>query len=80
VGLVVGAIAPKPFEIKESLSALIGKKPSAESRSLAAREAAREARKISGSPRLTPYLQKVMPIHIERLLEQATQQALMDRQ
>jgi len=79
VGLVVGAIAPRPFEIKESLSALIGKKPSAESRSLAAREAAKEARKISGSPRLTPHLQKVIPIYIERLLDQATQQALMDR-
>jgi 4-hydroxybenzoyl-CoA reductase subunit beta len=79
VELVVGALAPKPIEIRESLSLLIGKKLSAELSSGAAREATREARKISGSPRLTPYLQKVMPIHIERLLEQATQQAQMDQ-
>jgi 4-hydroxybenzoyl-CoA reductase beta subunit len=79
VVLVVGAIVPKPIEIKESVSALIGKKPSSELRSLAAREAAREVRKISGSPRLTPYLQKVIPVYIERLLDQATQQASTDR-
>ncbi|MBW2514633.1 MAG: FAD binding domain-containing protein, partial [Deltaproteobacteria bacterium] len=79
VELVVGALAPKPIEIRESLSVLVGKKPSPELWSGAAREATREVRKISGSPRLTPYLQKAMPIYIERVLEQATQQALMDR-
>ena len=79
VELVVGALAPKPIEIRESLSPLIGKKLSSELRSVAAREATREVRKISGSPRLTPYLQKVVPIYIERLLDQATHQASMDR-
>ena len=79
VELVVGALAPKPIKIRESLSLLIGKKLSSEVCSGAAREVTREVRKISGSPRLTPYLQKIIPIHIERLMEQATQQALMDR-
>jgi 4-hydroxybenzoyl-CoA reductase subunit beta len=74
--LVVGAIGPAPVEVKESLSCLAGENPSEKMWAEAARGVAREAIRLSRSPRLTPYLQEVVTAYAERLFQQAWQKAI----
>jgi 4-hydroxybenzoyl-CoA reductase subunit beta len=68
--LIVGSIGPEPVEVKESLSCLMGELPSENLFAQAAQGVAKEAIKLSRSPRLTPYLQSVVTVYAERLFQQ----------
>ena len=74
--LIIGSIGPAPVEVKASLSCLLGELPSETLLAQAAQGAAKEAMKISRSPRLSLYLQDVVTAYAERLFQQAWQQAL----
>jgi 4-hydroxybenzoyl-CoA reductase subunit beta len=74
--LIIGSIGPAPVEVKESLSGIIGEVPSEHLWAQVARGVAREAVRVSRSPRLTPYLQDVVTANAERLFKKTWQQAL----
>jgi 4-hydroxybenzoyl-CoA reductase subunit beta len=77
--LVVGAIAPAPVELKESLSSLQGQYPSVALWAKAARKATKEAVRLARSPRLTPYLQEVLSVYAERLFKETLDLAKANR-
>jgi 4-hydroxybenzoyl-CoA reductase subunit beta len=77
--LILGSIGPAPVEVKESLSDTIGEVPSENLWAQVARGVAREAVKMSRTPRLTPYLQDVVTVNTERLFQKAWQQAVGSR-
>jgi len=77
--LIVGSICPEPVEVEESLSCLMGELPSEKLFALAAEGVAREAIRLSRSPRLTPYLQSVVTVYAERLFQRIWRQTTGDQ-
>jgi 4-hydroxybenzoyl-CoA reductase subunit beta len=69
--LVVGAIGPKPVELKESLSFLVGQDPSSALWEQAAKRLGGEVVRMARSPRLTRYLREILAVYAERLLSEA---------
>jgi 4-hydroxybenzoyl-CoA reductase subunit beta len=69
--LVVGAIGPKPVELTESLSFLVGQTPSAALWEEAAKRAGEAVARMARSPRLTGYIRAIFPVYAERLLSEA---------
>ena len=77
--LVVGAIGPAPVEMKESVAAFMGQRPSEGLWVQAAEMTPREAVRLTRSPRLTPYRQEVLAAYAEHVLKEAFERAESNR-
>jgi 4-hydroxybenzoyl-CoA reductase subunit beta len=74
--LIIGAIGPAPVELKESLALLIGCHPTEAPWNRLAQDVPEETLRMTRSPRLTSYLQKVLAADAERLFKELLDQAL----